>query len=58
MNMKSIILNKGITKTAYVENLNENPKIVNNEIKWDANYDGNLANISVNIDKNGKEKTY
>lgn len=54
--MKSIIINKGITKTAFVESPNGKPKIINNEIKWDANYDGNLANISVNIDKNGKKK--
>lgn len=54
--MKTLILNKGITKTALMRSVGNNNEIMKNEISWDADYDGKLANISVNIDDNGNKK--
>lgn len=53
-----MILNKGITKTALIDpfsTFNSN-NIIKNEIAWNADYDGKLANLSVNINNNGKKK--
>jgi len=44
------IKNRGITKTI----IHSNNKNNTNEIKWDADYDGNLANVSINSNTNGK----
>lgn len=54
--MKTLILNKGITKTALMRSVGNKNEIMKNVISWDANYDGNLANLSVNIDDNGNKK--
>ena len=43
------IKNRGMTKTI----IHANNKNKTNEIKWDADYDGNLANVSINSNKNG-----
>ncbi len=53
---KKYILNKGITKTAFINNKNCKNRIVKNKIAWNANYDGKYANLSVDIDNNGKKK--
>ena len=44
------IKNKGMTKTI----IHANNKNRTNEIKWDADYDGNTANVSINSNNNGK----
>lgn len=43
------IKNRGMTKTI----IHANNKNKTNEIKWDADYDGNIANISINSNNNG-----
>ena len=45
------IKNSGITKTLIHSNNNNKNEI--NEIKWDADYDGNVANISLDFNNNG-----
>jgi hypothetical protein len=49
--LDTYIKNQGKTKTIIHTN-NEN-KV--NEIKWDAEYDGDKANISVDVDENNPE---
>ena len=49
------IKNKGITQTSFQDNHNHKKT---NEIKWNANYDGNLANIKVDVKNNGKKNKY
>ena len=49
MNTNTFIKNKGITQT-YTYNKRHN-KLNASEIDWDAEYDGNQANISVNLQK-------
>lgn len=46
------IKNKGITKTIISDN---NHNYVN-QINWDADYDGDMANISIDTNTNGKSK--
>ena len=48
------IKNKGATKTLVYDN-NHNSV---NEINWDADYDGKVANISVDLQNNGIKKHY
>ena len=45
--MSSYIQNYGFTKTLFQNN---GQNISQNEIKWQGNYDGKIANIDVNID--------
>ena len=52
--LDTYIKNRGTTKTI-VHNNNEN---VINETNWDADYDGNTANISVDSTKNGKNQHF
>jgi len=52
--LNTYIKNRGITKTI-LHNNNENQV---NQINWDADYDGNIANISVNTNTNGKHNHY
>lgn len=53
--MKSVyIQNIGTTKTVF----QNNKKKHTNEIKWDSNYDGEKANISLDMKDNGKSKHY
>ena len=54
--MEGLILNKGMMKTYHAENLDGQPKVFNNELIWNADYDGKLANLSVDINKNGRKK--
>jgi len=49
--MQPIIQNQGITKTI----INHNGNKDENEIKWNANYDGEKANIDVDLSKNCKK---
>ena len=49
--MQPIIQNQGITKTI----INNNGNKDENEIKWNANYDGKKANIEVDLSKNCKK---
>lgn len=48
--LETYIKNRGMTKTI----IHANNKNKTNEIKWDADYDGNIANVSINSNKNGK----
>jgi len=49
--LDTFIKNKGITKTI----IHNNNKNYYNEVNWDADYDGEKANISLDIDENGKK---
>jgi len=53
--MTTYIKNKGITQT-YFQDSHHRKKA--NEIKWNAKYDGNLANIKVDVNNNGKKDKY
>jgi len=48
-----IIKNKGIMQTFYEDNNNHHDE---NQLKWDANYNGQNANLNVDIKDNGKKK--
>jgi hypothetical protein len=50
--MSTYIQNYGFTKT-YIKN---NNKKLKNEIKWIGDYDGNKANIDLDINDNGNRK--
>jgi hypothetical protein len=50
---KVFIKNVGSTETTYKEN-NKLPK--RSSLKWNGNYDGNIAKINVSINDNGKRK--
>jgi hypothetical protein len=52
--LDTYIKNRGYTKTI-IQNNNTNE---NNEIKWDADYDGNKAFIDMNINRNGYNDHY
>jgi len=52
--MTTYIQNKGITQTV-IQNDNYAGK---SEIKWDADYDGNIANIKVDTNDNKKKNKY
>jgi len=47
--MNPSIQNYGFTKT-YISNNNQ---VKENEIKWKGHYDGNLADVNININDNG-----
>jgi hypothetical protein len=49
--LDTFIKNKGTTKTI----IHNNNKNYYNEVNWDADYDGENANISLDIDENGKK---
>ena len=49
--LDTFIKNKGTTKTI----IHNNNKNYYNEVNWDADYDGEKANISLDIDENGKK---
>jgi hypothetical protein len=53
--METYIKNKGISQTVFQDNHHNQHK---NEIKWNAKYDGKLANISLNMNDNGKKNKY
>jgi hypothetical protein len=48
----STIENYGFTKTL----IRDNGRNIENEIKWIGDYDGNVANINVNINENGNNE--
>lgn len=50
--LDTYIKNRGTTKTI-VHNNNHNTI---NETNWDADYDGNVANVSLDLSKNGRNK--
>jgi hypothetical protein len=52
--LDTYIKNKGITKTIF----HDHNKTGVNEINWDADYDGKVANISVDLNTNGHHKHY
>jgi len=49
--LNTFVKNQGITKTI----IHDNNKNYYNNINWDANYDGKIANISINLDENGNK---
>ena len=51
--MSSYIQNYGFTKTFIKDN---NRTLQNKMIKWNGDYDGNIANINIGINNNNKEK--
>jgi hypothetical protein len=52
--LDTYIKNRGSTKTI----IHDNNKNKVNEIKWDADYDGNEANISLDLNNNKKSEHY
>jgi len=54
--LNTYIKNKGVTQTI-IHNSNNNQNEFN-EINWDADYDGNTANISITSDTNGLRQHY
>ena len=52
--LNTYIKNQGITKTI----IHENNKNHVNLIHWDADYDGNVANISINTNTDGNNNNY
>ena len=52
--LNTYIKNQGTTKTI----IHDNNRNLVNEINWDADYDGNIANISVNTDTDGKRNHF
>lgn len=53
--LDTYIKNKGITKTI-IHNNSHSPKV--NEIKWDADYDGNIAHLNVDVNDNGMRENF
>jgi hypothetical protein len=54
MNTPIVIENKGITRTSFINN----NKRDNNTLVWDLNYDGNIANLDLDVENNGEIKHY
>jgi len=54
--LNTYIKNKGVTQTIIHNSSNNQNEF--NEINWDADYDGNTANISVTTDTNGVRQHY
>jgi len=52
--LNTYIKNRGITKTI----IHDNNHNYTNEINWDADYDGDIANISIETESNGKSKHF
>ena len=50
--LDTYIKNRGMTKTI-IHNNNRNTI---NETNWDADYDGDVANVSLDLSKNGRNK--
>ena len=51
--MKTHIQNYGIAKTI----IQNNHRKTKNAVKWMGDYDGNVLNMKLNIEDNGKKKT-
>ena len=59
--LNTYIKNRGTTKTIIHDNSNShkhNTLNAVNELKWDADYDGDVANISITSDTNGNKKHF
>ena len=56
MNINTFIKNKGITQTYTYNKRNNNLNA--SELDWDAEYDGNQANISVNLQQSDGDKQH
>lgn len=54
--LNTYIKNRGTTKTIIYDNNHNHNHI--NEINWDANYDGDVANISIDTEANGKSNHF
>ena len=52
--LNTFIKNQGITKTL----IHNNNKNYYNEMDWDADYDGEIAKISLNINDNGEHQHF
>jgi hypothetical protein len=52
---KIYYVNKGSVKDLYQNNNNNNHL---NQFDWDSDYDGNIANIAINCNNNGKKQNY
>lgn len=52
--LNTYIKNQGISKTI----IHNNHHSHTNEINWDADYDGNMANITIDTDTDGKSKHF
>jgi hypothetical protein len=52
--LNTYIKNRGITKTIVHDNNNSHVNLIN----WDVDYDGDIANISVNTNTDGKRNHY
>ena len=52
--LNTYIKNQGITKTIIHDN-NHNHI---NQVKWDADYDGDIANLSIDTNTDGKRKHF
>lgn len=50
--MSSLIKNVGFTKTV----IRNNGKNIQNDIKWSGDYDGNFANIEIDVNDNGNHE--
>lgn len=50
--MTSYIQNIGFTKTR----IQNNNQVINNEIEWNGDYDGKIANIDIGINDNGNKE--
>jgi hypothetical protein len=48
----SYVQNYGFAKTL----IHNNKHNINNEIEWEGNYDGNIANVNLDINNNGDQK--
>ena len=56
--LDTYIKNRGTTKTIIHDNLNTTNYNTMNEIQWDADYDGKIANLSLDVNSNGKHGHY
>jgi hypothetical protein len=55
--LDTYIKSKGTTKTLLYDNNYDNINEIN-EINWDADYDGKVANISIDLQNNGRQRYY
>uniref|UniRef100_A0A6C0B1X5 Uncharacterized protein n=1 Tax=viral metagenome TaxID=1070528 RepID=A0A6C0B1X5_9ZZZZ len=53
--MTTYIKNKGFTETFFQDDHRHKKS---SQMKWEADYNGNIANIKVNVDNNGKKNKY
>ena len=56
--LNTFIKNRGTTKTIIHDNHHNRNKNNVSEINWDADYDGKVANVSLELNSNGKTGHY